>query len=115
MYGKRPKARLKNNPFVKIMQDSLEVENVITSMLKTLYSERASFSIDKIDISIIDEESPVITVHGVYSEQVWDVEKQCLLDNYNTTEINVGFEYDYFNFEDLALIIYGKLLNVLEA
>lgn len=52
---------------------------------------------------------PYVTLDCTYAEQEQDTDNQCLLDKFTTRDIEVKFDYDYFDFEDLILLIYSKI------
>lgn len=114
MFKQKSKKELSNHLFTKIKNEMFKTEERVDKILKTLYTDRYSFSIDNIEFAFIDEDATVITISGTFCEQVWDIDKQEMLNEYRSKKIELHFEYDYFNIEDLALIIYGKLLNILD-
>ena len=108
MYKKKSQLQLQTHPFMIINEEISAISDAVDAMVKELISSRSSFYIESTKIDFFDEE-PYVTINCNYRERNWDSANQCLLDDYTECDVKVQFDYTYFDFEDLPLMIYSKI------
>lgn len=110
MIKKKTDEELNNNCFVKLSKSIRQVESEVDECLKTIISDRMSFSINEVSIDVTDEDDrPVVVFKTSVYEQKFDVSTGQKLLDYDTTKVDIYFPYEYFDVEDLVGYIVGYL------
>ena len=112
MIKKKTDEELNDNWFVKLSKSVRQVESEVDSCLKTIISERISFSIDEVSIDVTmsgEDDRPVVVFKTSVYEQKFDTSTGQTLRDYDTTNVEIYIPYEYFDIEDLAGYIVGYL------